>query len=148
MDMNKRCSKHVKMYLLMNTHVFKVHVYVHVYVLVHVDVQSHVHIHVLCTYSFHVHNHFHSHVHVVVPEHVRFHILPVLDTKSQNIPEVVVVRRGGGGVPGTWEGRVNWVGGSKWGQFTSNLRGSWTIPVTSGGSQVSGRGHKGEIKGS
>jgi hypothetical protein len=40
------------------------------------------------------------------------------------------------------------VKGSKWGQFTSNLRGRWTIPVTTGGCQVSGRGHKGEAKGS
>ncbi len=71
----------------------------------------------------------------------------VLDTKSQDIPEVVVVRRGAGGVLGSWEGRVNWVRGSKWGQFTSNLRGRWTIPVTTGGSQVSGKGHKGETKG-
>ncbi len=38
--------------------------------------------------------------------------------------------------------------GSKWGQFTSSLRGRWTIPVTAGGCQVSGRGHKGEVKGS
>jgi hypothetical protein len=37
---------------------------------------------------------------------------------------------------------------SKWGQFTSNLRGRWTIPVTTGGCQVSGRGHKREAKGS
>ncbi len=72
----------------------------------------------------------------------------VLDTKSQNIPEVVVVRRGGGGAPGIWEGWVNWVKGSKRGQFTSNLRGRWTIPVTSGGSQVSGKRHKGETRGS
>ncbi len=75
-------------------------------------------------------------------------IIDVLDTKSQNIPEVVVVRRGAGGVLGIWEGRVNWVKGSKWGQFTSSLRGRWTIPVTAGGCQVSGRGHKGEAKGS
>ncbi len=76
----------------------------------------------------------------------------VLDTKSQNIPEVVVVRRGVGGILGIWVGRVNWVKGSKWGQFTSNLRGRWTIPVTTGGSQVSGKGiqrrDKGEPKGS
>jgi hypothetical protein len=32
----------------------------------------------------------------------------VLDTKSQNIPEVVIVRRGAGGVLGIWEGWVNW----------------------------------------
>ncbi len=72
----------------------------------------------------------------------------VLDTKSQNIPEVVGVRRGAGGVLGNWEGWVNWVKGSKWGQFTSILRGRWTIPVTTGGCQVSGREHKGEAKGS
>jgi hypothetical protein len=72
----------------------------------------------------------------------------VLDTKSQNIPEVVIVRRGAGGVLGIWEGWVNWVKGSKWGQFTSNLRGRWTIPITTGGCQVSGRKHKGEARGS
>jgi hypothetical protein len=64
----------------------------------------------------------------------------VLDTKSQNSPEVVVARRGVGGVLEIWAGWVNWVMGSKWGQFTSNLRGRRTIPVTSGGSQVSGVG--------
>ncbi len=76
----------------------------------------------------------------------------VLDTESQNIPEVVVVRRGVGGILGIWVGRVNWVRGSKWDQFTSNLRGRWTIPVTTGGSQVSEvgiqRGDKGGSKGS
>jgi hypothetical protein len=48
------------------------------------------------------------------------------------------------------------VKGSKWGQFTSNLRGRWTIPVTTGGSQVSEvgiqrgdkRGPKGSQRGS
>ncbi len=70
----------------------------------------------------------------------------VLDTESQNIPEVVVVRRGAGGVPGIWEGWVNWVKGSKWGQFTSNLRGRLTIPITTGGCQVSERGAQGEGK--
>jgi hypothetical protein len=35
----------------------------------------------------------------------------VLDNKSQNIPEVVIVRRGAGGVLGIWEGWVNWVKG-------------------------------------
>jgi hypothetical protein len=64
----------------------------------------------------------------------------VLDTKSQNSPEVVVARSGVGGVLEIWVGWVNWVKGSKWGQFTSDLRGRWTIPVTSGGSQVSGAG--------
>ena len=34
-----------------------------------------------------------------------------LDTKSQNIPEVVVVGRGAGGVLGIWEGWDNWVKG-------------------------------------
>jgi hypothetical protein len=71
----------------------------------------------------------------------------VLDLEGQNIPEVVVFRRGAGGVLGNRGGWVNWVKGSKWGQFTSNLRGRRTIPVTSGGSQVSGREHKGGSKG-
>jgi hypothetical protein len=31
--------------------------------------------------------------------------------KSRNIPEVVIVRRGAGGVLGIWEGWVNWVKG-------------------------------------
>ncbi len=31
-------------------------------------------------------------------------------------------------------------GWGKWGQFTSNLRRRWTIPVTAGGCQVSGKG--------
>jgi hypothetical protein len=39
-------------------------------------------------------------------------------------------------------------GWGKWGQFTSNLRGRWTIPVTTGGRQVSRRGYKGDTKGS
>ncbi len=38
-------------------------------------------------------------------------------------------------------------GWSKWGQFTSNLRGRWTIPITTGGCQVSRREHKGNTKG-
>ncbi len=38
--------------------------------------------------------------------------------------------------------------GGKWGQFTSNLKERWTIPVTTGGSQVSGSGHERETKGS
>jgi hypothetical protein len=61
----------------------------------------------------------------------------------------------GAGLVGFWEfewGRVNWVKGSKRGQFTSNLRGRRTIPVTTGGSQVSGtgvqKGDKGETRGS
>ncbi len=45
-------------------------------------------------------------------------------------------------------GRVGQLGEGwgKRGQFTSNLRGRWTIPVTAGGCQVSRRGHKGEAK--
>ncbi len=39
-------------------------------------------------------------------------------------------------------------GWGKRGQFTSNLRGRWTIPVTTGGCQVSEREHKGDTKGS
>ncbi len=35
----------------------------------------------------------------------------VLNNKSRNIPEVVIVRRGAGGVLGIWEGWVNWVKG-------------------------------------
>ncbi len=38
-------------------------------------------------------------------------------------------------------------GWGKWGQFTSNLRGRWTIPITTGGCQVSRRGHKGKQRG-
>ncbi len=35
----------------------------------------------------------------------------VPDNKSQNIPEVVIVRHRAGGVLGIWEGWVNWVKG-------------------------------------
>ncbi len=38
-------------------------------------------------------------------------------------------------------------GWGKQGQFTGNLGRRWTIPVTAGGCQVSGRGHKGDTKG-
>ncbi len=38
-------------------------------------------------------------------------ILIVPDSKSRNIPEVVIVRRGAVGVLGIWEGWVNWVKG-------------------------------------
>ncbi len=46
-------------------------------------------------------------------------------------------------------GRVGQLGEGwgKRGQFTSNLRGRWTIPITAGGCQVSRRGHKGNTKG-
>jgi hypothetical protein len=36
-------------------------------------------------------------------------------------------------------------GGYKQGQFTSNLREGRAVLVTSGGSQVSGKGYKGEL---
>ncbi len=35
----------------------------------------------------------------------------VPNSKSRNIPEVVIVRRGAGGVLGIWEGWVSWVKG-------------------------------------
>jgi hypothetical protein len=74
--------------------------------------------------------------------------ISVLDIKSQYIPEVVVVRRGAIGVWGAGEGGVGQLGGGyKRGQFTSNLRRGRAVPVTSGGSQVSGRGHKEGRKG-
>jgi hypothetical protein len=57
-------------------------------------------------------------------------IVHVPDKRSRNIPEVVVVRRWAVGVLGIWRGRV-WVkGGTREGQFTSNLRPRWMIPVT------------------
>jgi hypothetical protein len=73
--------------------------------------------------------------------------ISVPDSKSRNIPEVVIVRRGAVGVLGIWNEWDSWVKGGQWGQFTSNLRGRWTIPVTAGGCQVSRRGHKGETRG-
>ncbi len=56
----------------------------------------------------------------------------------------------GAGQLGFWEFGEGGSVGEGWGkrgQFTSNLRGRWTIPVTTGGCQVSRRGHKGETKG-
>ncbi len=46
-------------------------------------------------------------------------------------------------------GRVGQLGAGwgKRGQFTSNLRGRWTIPISTGGCQVSGRGYKGGHEG-
>ncbi len=38
-------------------------------------------------------------------------MVSVPDSKSRNIPEVVVVRRGAVGVLGIWKGWVNWVKG-------------------------------------
>ncbi len=40
-----------------------------------------------------------------------FKVGSVPNSKSRNIPEVVIVRRGAGGVLGIWEGWVNWVKG-------------------------------------
>ncbi len=49
---------------------------------------------------------------------------------------------GSGNLEGRGELAEGW---GKWGQFTSNLRLRWTIPVTAGGCQVSRSGHKGEL---
>jgi hypothetical protein len=38
-------------------------------------------------------------------------VICVPDSKSWNIPEVVIVRRRAGGVLGIWEGWVSWVRG-------------------------------------
>ncbi len=38
-------------------------------------------------------------------------IITVPNSKSRNIPEVVIVRRRAGGVLGVWEGWVSWVKG-------------------------------------
>jgi hypothetical protein len=45
----------------------------------------------------------------VMPDRPETPVVP--NSKSRNIPEVVTVRRGAGGVLGIWEGRVNWVKG-------------------------------------
>ncbi len=47
-------------------------------------------------------------------------------------------RRGGGELGDGW---------SKWGQFTSNLRPRWTIPLTAGGCQVCQVSRKGYKEG-
>ncbi len=58
------------------------------------------------------------------------------------------MRRWAVGFLGIWRGEGGLgEGWGKWGQFTSNLRLRWTIPVTAGGCQVSRRGHKGDTKG-
>ncbi len=47
---------------------------------------------------------------------------------------------------GSGKGGVGQLGGGyKQGQFTSNLRGGRAVLVTSGRSQVSGKGYKGEL---
>jgi hypothetical protein len=54
----------------------------------------------------------------------------VPDKRIRNIPEVVLVRRWVSWGSGNLEGE-GWVGGgTREGQFTSNLRSRWTIPVT------------------
>jgi hypothetical protein len=54
----------------------------------------------------------------------------VPDRRSWTIPEVVLVRRWTVGVLGIWRGEGLGEGWGKGGQFTSNLRPRWTIPVT------------------
>ncbi len=56
--------------------------------------------------------------------------LPVPDRRSRIIPEVVQVRRWTIGILGIWRGEGLGEGRGKGGQFTSNLRPRWTIPVT------------------
>jgi hypothetical protein len=72
----------------------------------------------------------------------------VLVSKASIFPRSSLL---GAGQLGFWEagkgGWINWVKGYKRGQFTDNLGPRWTNPVTSGGSQVSGRGYKGELEG-
>jgi hypothetical protein len=46
----------------------------------------------------------------ILPSYI-FMAQSVPDNKSRNIPEVVIVRRGAGGVLRIWEGWVNWVKG-------------------------------------
>jgi hypothetical protein len=52
------------------------------------------------------------------------------DRISRIIPEVVLVRRWTVGVLGIWRGEGLGEGWGKGGEFTSNLRPRWTIPVT------------------
>ncbi len=58
------------------------------------------------------------------------------------------MRRWAVGVLGIWKGEGLSEGWDKGGQFTSNLRQSWTISVQLGGFQVSRKGYKGGAKGS
>ncbi len=62
-------------------------------------------------------------------------IVHVPDSKSRNIPEVVVVRRGAAGVLGIWKGWVNWVKGEQTGSVykqpereVDNSCHSWRVP--------------------
>ncbi len=57
-------------------------------------------------------------------------VITVPDRRSRIIPEVVLVRRWTVGVLGIWRGEGLGEGRGKGGQFTSNLRPRWTIPVT------------------
>jgi hypothetical protein len=74
-----------------------------------------------------------------------FGIVLVLDSKASIFPRSSLLGTGQLGLGGGKGGWVNWVKGYKRGQFADNLGPRWTNPVTSGGSQVSGRGHKGEL---
>ncbi len=74
----------------------------------------------------------------------------VPDSKSRNIPEVVVVRRRAGGVLGIWEGWVNWwrVGqtGSVYKQPEREVDDSchnWRGQVSRGGCKGNTKGYKG-----
>jgi hypothetical protein len=71
------------------------------------------------------------------------HIIIVPHSKSGIFPRSSLLGVGSWG-SGNLE-RVEQLGEGwgKQGQFTSNLRRRWTIPVTAGGCQVSGRGIKG-----
>jgi hypothetical protein len=57
-------------------------------------------------------------------------LLIVPDRRCRVVPEVVLVRRGVFGVLGIWKGKSWGGGGSRGGQFTSNLRARWTGRVT------------------
>jgi hypothetical protein len=62
--------------------------------------------------------------------HIQVDSITVPDKRIRNIPEVVLVRRWVSWGFGNLEGE-GWVrGGTREGQFTSNLRPRWTIPVT------------------
>jgi hypothetical protein len=54
-----------------------------------------------------------DHFGVIVSQSLTFmgQIITVPNSKSRNIPEVVIVRRRAGGVLGVWEGWVSWVKG-------------------------------------
>jgi hypothetical protein len=62
-----------------------------------------------------------------------FRIIPPLsvpDRRHRIVPEVILVRRWAIGVLGIWKGEGLEKGWGKGGQFTSNLRPRWTVPVT------------------